>query len=125
MRRYLALFAALSLLAFAGTAAAGLRGVPPQFPKFGPGPGCWAHAEINMKVKRHWHTVILDRGQITQASATQVTLRECDGSSWTIPLDEQTIVSGARKAHVRRGLYAETMRIDGGPAVRVRVTLRP
>ncbi|HVW89772.1 MAG TPA: hypothetical protein VHC01_09930 [Gaiellaceae bacterium] len=124
MRRYLALFAALSLMA-TGTAAAGLRGVPPQFPKFAAGAGCWAHAEINMKVKRRWHTVIIDLGQITQASPTQVTLRECDGSVQQVPLDAKTIVSGAGKAKVRRGLYAETMRIDGGPAVRIRVTLRP
>ncbi len=124
MRRYLALFAALSLLA-TGTAAAGLRGVPPQFPKFGQGSGCWAHAEINMKVKRHLHTVILDRGQITQATPTQIVLRECDGSSWTIPYDGQTTFSGPGQAHLRRGLYAEAMRTDGGPAVRVRVTFRP
>jgi hypothetical protein len=78
-----------------------------------------------MKVKRRWHTVIIDLGQITQASPTQVTLRECDGSVQQVPLDAKTIVSGAGKAKVRRGLYAETMRIDGGPAVRIRVTLRP
>jgi hypothetical protein len=123
MRRYLALFAALSLLALAGTAAAGLRGVPPRFPRLGP--GCWAHAEINMKVKRHWHTVILDHGQIAQATPTQLTLRECDGSVQQIAFDGQTIVSGLGISRLRRGLYAETMRIDGGPAVRIRVTLRP
>ena len=122
MRRYLALFAALSLLA-TGAAAAGVRGVPPQFPKLGS--GCWAHAEINMKVKRHWHTVILDRGQITESTPTQVTLRECDGSVQQVAIDGRTIVTGPRKARLRRGLYAEAMRIDGGPAVRIRVTLRP
>jgi hypothetical protein len=112
-------------MAFAGTAAAGLRGVPPQFPKLGP--GCWAHAEINMKVKRRWHTVILDRGQITQASPTQITLLECDGHPEQITLDDHTILSGPKRMRLRlrRGLYAEAMRIDGGPAVRVRVTLRP
>jgi hypothetical protein len=123
MRRYLALFAALSLLAFSGTAAAGLRGVPPQFPKLGS--DFCAHAEINMKVKRRWHTVILDRGQITQATPTQITLRECDGSVQQVAYDGRTIFTGPGRVRLRRGLYAETMRIDGGPAVRVRVTLRP
>ena len=123
MRRYLALFAALSLLAFAGTAAAGSRGVPPQFPQLGAGK--WSHAEINVKIKRQWHTVILDHGQITQAAPTQLTLREFDGTIVQVPLDGQTIFTGPGASFLRKGLYAETMRIDGGPAVRVRVTFRP
>jgi hypothetical protein len=123
MRRYLALFAALSLLAFAGTAAAGLRGMPPQFPQLASGK--WSHAEINVKINKHWHTLILDHGQITQVSPTSVTLRRFDGTPVTVTLDNKTIVSGERRAVLRRGFYAETMEIDGGAAVRVRVTLRP
>ncbi|MGH2597387.1 MAG: hypothetical protein ACRDH7_15705, partial [Actinomycetota bacterium] len=101
-------------------------GGPPPFPKI---PGNWAHAEINVKIKRQPHTLILDRGRIVQASATELTLRELGTSTAPIPLDGSTIiVFGRRKIgpnQLRRGLYAETMRIDGGAAVRVRVTLRP
>jgi hypothetical protein len=123
MRRYLALFAALSLLAFAGAASAGVREAPPQFPQLGPGK--WSHAEINVKIRRQWHTVILDHGQITDLTPTQLTLREFDGHTAVIPIDGRTIVMGPRRLGLHKGLFAQTMIIDGGPAVRVRVTLRP
>ncbi|HVU76954.1 MAG TPA: hypothetical protein VHC67_05185 [Gaiellaceae bacterium] len=123
MRRYLALCAALSLLAFAGTAAAGSRGGPPQFPQVASGK--WSHAEINVKIKKQWHTLILDHGQITQVTPSSVTLRRFDGTTVTVTLDRRTIVNGPGRALLRRGFFAETMEIDGGAAVRVRVTLRP
>lgn len=124
MRRYLvALFAALSLLAFTGAASAGGREVPPQFPQLAA--GRWSHAEINVRIKRQWHTVILDHGQIADVTPTQLTLREFDGHTAVIPIDGRTVVMGPRRAVLRRGLYAETMVIDGGAAVRVRVMFRP
>jgi hypothetical protein len=63
-----------------------------------------------------------------QASATQLTLRERDGSTAVIPLSGTTIVTdgpGRRVAlaALRRGLNVMTMRIDGGAAVRVRILL--
>jgi hypothetical protein len=127
MRRLAVTLAALSLLAFAAGAAIAMaaRGGPPPFPNI---PGNWSHAEINVKIARQPHTLILDRGRIVSASDTQVTLREL-GTPTTIPLSSATMITfrslSIQSADLRRGLYAETMRIDGGAAVRVRETLRP
>ena len=129
MRRLVVLTAALSLVAFAGTAAAGRAGGPPPFPQF---VGAWSHAEINVTIRHQPHTLILDRGRLVQISATQLTLREADGTTQVVPLGPSTIFTGVRvrrnaplRAPLRRALFAETMRIDGGTAVRVRVSLRP
>ncbi|MGZ4333214.1 MAG: hypothetical protein ACXVRJ_02935 [Gaiellaceae bacterium] len=127
MRRLIVTLATLALLGGASGAAAGVgSGAPPQFPTL---PGNWSHAEINIKVKRVPHTLILDRGRITQVSLGQLTLREPDGSVVTIQLSPSTIYAfrgfGVRPRILRRGLFAETMRIDEGAAVRVRLSLRP
>lgn len=124
MRKLAILFAALSLLACAGTAAGG-RGAPPppQIPRI---PGTWSHAEINVSIRRVPHTLIVDRGKIAEITITQLTLRERDGSTAVIPLSDQTIVTvdGAPAAisDLRRRMTATTLRIDGGAAVRVRAT---
>ena len=124
MRKLAATLASLSLLASAGVAA-GSGGGPPQIPRI---PGTWSHAEINVTIKKQLHTLILDRGRITQANATQLTLLESGGVPVTVQLSPDTIIMfrGFRVTpfSLRRGLFAETMRIDGGAAVRVRVTLR-
>ncbi len=121
MRRLAVILAALSLFATAGIAGAG--GVPP-FPRL---PGAWSHAEINIKIKRIPHTLVLDRGRIRDVSATQLTLREADGTPAVVSLSPATIVTLKRVKHatifmLRRGMNVETMSIDGGAAVRVRVT---
>jgi hypothetical protein len=125
MRRLAAVLAALSLSASAAGAATGFRGGPPAFPYV---PGSWAHVEINEKIQKQAHTVILDRGRIVSASATQLVLREL-GTNAVIPLSPTTIVTfrgiTIATTDLKRGLYAEAMRIDGGAAVRVRETLRP
>ena len=119
MRKLAVISAALSLLASAGTAA-GAGGAPPQIPRI---PGTWSHAEINVTVRRVPHTLILDRGRITQITTTQLTLLERDGSTADIPLDDQTLVQvDKRRASIsslRRRMFVQTMRIDGGAAVRV------
>ena len=125
MRRSVALIAALSLLALAGTAAAGRHGGPPPFPQLG---GTWSHAEINVAIGRQPHTLIVDRGLVVQSSATQLTLRESDGTTVVVPVGAKTKFTGprirARMVHL--GLSsAMTMRIDGGDAVRVRISFRP
>jgi hypothetical protein len=117
-------------LALAGTAAAGSvqpggkAGVP-GFPKI---PGKWCHVDINVAIRRVPHTITLDRGRIAQVSPTQIVVRECDGSLWTIPVTSQTIVAilgrPASLFDLRKKEQVETMRIDGGPAVRIRVTSR-
>jgi hypothetical protein len=116
--------ASLSLLATAGSAAGGGGGGVPPFPKV---PGNWTHVDINVTVKRTPHTISLDRGRITQLTASQLTLRHRDKSTVVIPLSEQTIVqfgNGKRVgslADLRRGENVMTMQVDGGPAVRVRI----
>ena len=123
--RKLTVLVVVSLLAFAGVTGAGARNQPPPFPQL---PGNWSHAEINVTIKKQLHTLILDRGRITQANATQLTLLESGGVPVTVQLSPDTIIMfrGFRVTPfaLRRGLFAETMRIDGGAAVRVRVTLR-
>src|SRR4051794_14670120 len=126
MRRLAVTIAALSLLACTSGAAAGVRGGPPPFPHL---PRNWSPAAINVKIKGSPHTLILDHGRITQVSLQQLTLREPDGSIETIGLNPSTIVTIGKRTSsafsLRRRQVAETMRIDDGAAVRVRVTLRP
>jgi hypothetical protein len=122
MRKLAVLFAALSLLACAGSAA-GAGGAPPQIPQI---PGKWSHAEINVTIKKTPHTLIVDRGKVTEITTTQVTLREGAGISAPIQLNAQTIVTiDGRRATIsdlRRRMTATTLRVDGGAAVRVRAT---
>jgi hypothetical protein len=126
MRRLAVLIAALSLLAFAGAAAAGARGGPPQFPKLA---GRWSHAEINVTIGRQQHTLVLDHGQITRVGPNQIVLRRFDGTVATIPVDDSTIVTLAGAptdvTGLRKREYAETMIVDDGAAVRVKATFRP
>jgi len=122
MRKLAVLFAALSLLACAGTAA-GAGGAPPQIPRI---PGTWSHAEINVTIRRVPHTLIVDRGKIAEITTTQLTLREGAGVNVVIPLSAQTIVmvdgAPATISDLRRRMTATTLRVDGGAAVRVRAT---
>jgi hypothetical protein len=129
MRTVVAILAALMLAVGAGTAA-GARGPgrqpPPPFPTI---LGVWSHDERNVQIKGEWHTMILDHGRITKSTATQLTLREPDSSIVTVDLAPTTVI-GPRRFFLtpparRRGLWAITMRIDGGAAVRVRLMLRP
>src|SRR3954447_868793 len=126
MRRLAVIIAALSLLACTSGAAAGVRGGAPPFPEL---PGDWSHAEINVKIKGVPHTLILDNGRIIQASAQQITLREPDGSVVPVSVAPSTIVVLRKRtvfaSALRRGMYAQTMRIDDGAAVRVRASVRP
>ena len=112
-------------LAVAGVAVAAPAPPVPKFPRF---PGDWSHADVNVVVKRVPHTLTLDRGRIVQISTTQLTLREKDGSMPTIPITPDTIVTilgrPATILDLRKKELAETLRVDGGPAVRLRVTAR-
>ena len=77
-------------------------------------------------IKKVPHTLIVDRGKITEITTTQLTLRERDGSTAVIPLSAQTIVmiDNARATiyNLRRRMTATTLRVDGGAAVRVRAS---
>ena len=122
MRRLVALLASLSLLGFTGVAA-GAGGVPPQIPRI---PGTWSHAEINVTIKKQPHTLVLDRGRVMQVTTSQITLREGAAGNVSITVNAQTIVTldGQRASitDLRRRMFATTLRIDGGDAVRVRAT---
>ncbi len=115
--RIVALFAAAFVLAPAAVAAAG----PPAFPHL---PGGWSHAEINVRIARRPHTLILDHGRIIAVAPTQITIREPDTSVVTIPLSAVTrvVLDGvpATILDLRKRMTVETMEIDGGAAVRVR-----
>jgi len=124
MRKLVVLAGLVAMLAISATSTA--APVPP-FPNI---PGNWTHVDINVQIGRKPHTLSLDRGRITQVSATQLTLHENDGTPGgtpvVIPLTAFAIVRiynrPATIYQLRRGMYATTMRIDGGPAVRIRVT---
>jgi hypothetical protein len=120
MRKLVVLIVVLGVLTTVGAAGAA-SGIPP-FPNV---PGNWSHVDINRKIGRKWHTLTLDRGRITQVNATQLTLREPDASITVIPLTPQAMVRvyGVDTSiyALHRGMTASTMRIDGGPAVRIRV----
>jgi hypothetical protein len=125
MRKFalmIALVGALAALASTAASAARTAKTPP-FPNI---PGNWSHAEINVTIDGQPHTLILDRGRIVQVSATQVTLFErTGGARVVVPMNAQTIVRiygyPATIYMLRRLMFTWTMRIDGGPAVRIRV----
>ena len=131
MRRFLAILIATLVVSGAGVAS-GAPGKgkgatpPPQFPVI---LGVWSHDERNVLIKGQWHTMILDHGRIVKSTATQLTLREPDGTTATIPLSPKTRIVPPRFSQTlpafRRGLWAITMRIDDGAAVRLRLMLRP
>jgi hypothetical protein len=120
MRKFALLIAVLGTLGLSATAASAAK-IPP-FPNI---PGNWSHAEINVTIAGEPHTLILDRGRIVQVSATQLTLLERTGAKVVVPLSPQAMVKiygyPATIYMLRRLMYAWTMRIDGGPAVRIRV----
>ena len=119
-KRAVMLLALLSLMTCAGAAARD-GGPPPPFPKLA---GTWSHAEINVKIKREYHTLVLDNGRIAQITPSQMTLRERDGSLVPIALNDQTLVvirgRAAFVSDLQRKMNVQVMRIDDGPAVRVR-----
>jgi hypothetical protein len=124
MRRVAGTLITLIVLAFAGFAGAALgKGPVPQFPRL---PGTWSHAEINVSIKRVPHTLILDRGKIVQVNSSQVTVRRRDNSTVIVPLSTSTIVVvdnvPAEVFDLRKRMTVQTMRIDGGAAVRVRAS---
>jgi hypothetical protein len=93
---------------------------PPAFPKL----ANFTHAEINVRIAKQPHTLILNLGRIVSVDATQIVLVESDASMWTVPISPASrITLNGRPAialQLHRRLIVETMQIDGGAAVRVR-----
>jgi hypothetical protein len=126
--RLLAVAASILSLAGAAAAAPRLPAAQPGVPNFPKVPGKWSHVDINLTIRRQPHTITLDRGRIIQISTTQLTLREPDGTQPVISLTPTTIVTilgrPATIYDLRKKEQVETMRVDGGAAVRIRVTSR-
>jgi hypothetical protein len=124
MRKFALLIVLVAALtALGATAASASRDAKiPPWPNI---PGNWSHVDINTTIGGEPHTLSLDRGRIVQVSPTQLTLFERVGGRVTIPINSQTVVRiygyPATIYMLRRLMYAWTMRIDGGPAVRIRV----
>jgi hypothetical protein len=126
MQRLLATAAAIVVAVGAlalPAAARGRQGGPvPQIPDLA---GTWSHAEINVQVGRSPHTLILDRGVLVRASRNRLRIRESDGNVVVMPVSRRVSVSSAGGpvpyAFLRTGWSVETMRVDGGPAVRIRI----
>lgn len=92
-------------------------------------PAGWTHAQINYVSGGTAHTLVLDRGLVTAASASGLTLREQDGSSVQVTLSSTTQViangSPGSVSEIRRGETAVTEYVDGGPATLVRLQIPP
>jgi hypothetical protein len=103
----------LAVLALVITASAASAPLPPG----------WSHAQVNVLIKNKPHTLIYDRGLITRTARGSLTLKEGDGSvvlirvakSATVTLDGLPIPF----AQLRRGEFAQTVRVDGAPAKQV------
>ncbi len=119
MKGSFAILAAAAALVFAAASSAA---PVPQFPDVA---GSWSHAEINVQIGKQPHTLILDRGVLVRASRAGLRVRESDGNVVTMPVAKRVAVSSAGGTvpftFLRTGWSIETMRIDGGAAVRIRI----
>ncbi len=97
-----------------------------RLPKQGLPPG-WSHAEVNVVIRRVPHTLSYDRGRVVSTTSSSVTIRERDGSLWTIPVASTTVIRIAGRPatidQVKRLEQATTVRIDGGPAATLTVQI--
>lgn len=83
-----------------------------------------ARAELVMVIDGETRKVRLDRGTVKSVSASAITLEELDGTTVTIPVDDETVVRVGREKGlldaVEEGFLAMTVRVDGGAARMVR-----
>lgn len=97
----------------------------PKTPGFPPLPKGWSHAEVNVTIDGQSHTLQLDRGVVTRVTPTAVRMRERDKTLVDVALTRSTVVvlvgkKGKPNNGLVVGMVAWTLRVDGGPAVRVR-----
>jgi hypothetical protein len=77
------------------------------------------HASIELKVKGHWVTYVLDRGKVTSVSGTAISLARPDGQSVTLTIDSATHFGHKGSAtSILTGSEA-TVISDNGAALRV------
>jgi hypothetical protein len=95
---------------------------PPGFPAM---PQNWSHADINVTISGASHTIELDRGVVLRVSPTSLRIRRRDKTTTDVPLTRTTVVvlvgkKGKPNDGIQVGMVAWTLRVDNGPAVRVR-----
>ena len=87
-------------------------------------PAGWSHAQVNVVIKHVGYTLIYDRGLVARVAPGSLTLKESDGSVVLIRVASNAAVTlGGRTialADLRRGEFAQTVRVDGAPAEQVR-----
>jgi hypothetical protein len=87
-------------------------------------PAGWSHAQVNVVIKHVAHTLIYDRGTVTRIAPGALTLKESDGTVNLIRIAPSAVVTlGGRPipfSALRRGEFAQTVRVDGAPAESVR-----
>jgi hypothetical protein len=114
---------AVAALVFATAASAAQI---PRTPKL---PAGWSHAAINIVIRRQPHTLTYDRGRVQAVTSSSLTIREQDGSVWTIDVapNANVTINGrqAPLSQVRKQEIAVTVAVDGGPAVSVKVQIPP
>ena len=115
---------AVSALAALALAASGGAAQIPLVPNLPPG---WSHAEINVVIRHQPHTLTYDRGRVQLVTASALTLKERDGTVWTINIAPTATIkidgAPAQLSQVRPREIATTVAIDGGPAVNVKVQI--
>ena len=88
-----------------------------------PLPKGWSHAQVNVVTKHVPHTLIYDRGVIMRVSRVSLTLNEKDGSVVAIQVAPSVNVTldgrSASIGSLRRGEFAQAVRVDGNPAVEI------
>jgi hypothetical protein len=87
-------------------------------------PPGWSHAQVNVVINHVAHTLIYDRGIVTRVAPSALTLRESDGSVLMIRIAPTANVTLGGKtvplSVLRRGEFAQTIRVDGTPADEVK-----
>lgn len=121
VKKKLATLIVLALMLTASAAAA----PKPKTPGFPPLPKGWSHADVNVTIDGQSHTLELDRGVVMRVGPTDLRLRERDNTTVDVAVTRATIlvlVGRKNKANdgIAPGMVAWTLRVDGGPAVRVR-----
>jgi hypothetical protein len=94
-------------------------------PGFPPLPKGWSHADVNVTIDGQSHTLELDRGVVTRVTPTDLRMRERDDTVADVSITRSTVVVLVGKKNkpndgIAVGMVAWTLRVDGGPAVRVR-----
>jgi hypothetical protein len=83
------------------------------------------HASLELKVKGHWVTYVLDRGKVTSVSGTAISLARPDGQSVTLTIDPATRFGRTGSAAAIKTGAEATVISDHGAALRVAQPVRP